>query len=123
MVSVSEKIEVFAHNYRGGAAIRNKAGQHLLVNSSWKLIVGDTKGISLKTLIGQTKDALVKTNIQHCQWCDDEVFHMQQPNSHLEVFAGKRYSVLRASIVYRGEEALLILVEPIELGRYLYGGE
>ncbi|UKA04006.1 hypothetical protein [Photobacterium damselae] len=121
MVSVSEKIEVFVHNYRGGAAIRNKAGQHLLVNSSWMLIVGDSLGLTLKALIGQARDELVKTNLQHCQWCDCEVFHTQQPNSYLEVFAGKRYSTLRIPISYQGEDAVLILVEPIELGRYVHG--
>lgn len=119
MVSVSEKIEVFVSNYRGAAAIRNKAGQHMLINSAWKLIVGDTLGLTLKMLISQTEDELVKTNMQYCQWCDDEVLHTQQTNSYLEVFDGKRYSTLRVPINYHDEEAVLILVEPIDMIKHM----
>lgn len=118
MLSMNDRIEGFVQNYHGGAAIRNREGQHLLVNSSWKGMVGDTHELTLKILISQTKDELVKTNIRHCQWCDDEVFHTQQAIAHLEVFAGKQYSTLRVPISYQGKEAVLILVEPIDLGKH-----
>jgi hypothetical protein len=103
-------IESFIHSFDGPSAIRNRDGLHLLINSKWKSIIGDTQGKLLSELI---TDSSLKSYLECCKKYDEESISYQEPLYKYENFNGKRYVTIRIPIIYKNQSSILILATPL----------
>ncbi|MGR5241668.1 hypothetical protein ACPV5G_16185 [Photobacterium damselae] len=114
LFSQDDALESFVYSLSDAVAIRDQAGNHVLVNDKWYKITHLGKGIKLDDVIESCTLPLIKTNLQYCKQCDDIAFEHYTATANYEVFDSVRYVTYRCRVEYCGQPMLLIIATELK---------